>query len=193
MSRPRRLVETLGQTGGVDYKRHVHRRSFLGEPRSVQHAPVTGDEDLQRASEESTLGPRSRIRGSAILSAIRFMPGSSVGSKPALHPSTYMAAFSPRSSSRCVHMVRPLGSASNRRMAMNDAPSSRSISLVELSGCTSVMTHDRAGWPGMRWVPRVPGANGPSSSNSAGGSTQLATLVKNTYAKRSGTFTSTEH
>jgi hypothetical protein len=59
------------------------------------------------------------------------------------------------------------------------AAPSKLISIVAaLGGVTSRMNQCSACRPGHRVAPRDPVANGPSNSNSAGGSSQLAILVQ---------------
>jgi hypothetical protein len=64
--------------------------------------------------------------------------------------------------------------------------------VAALGGLTSRINQCSGFCPGNRVIPRDPLENGPPSSNSAGGSPQLAILVQQCQAKAGLAFVSTE-
>jgi hypothetical protein len=126
--------------------------------------------------------PRALAK-SAIASAIFCIPAAMFGRKAASTSVTIAAAFSPRNSSRWMRRVRPSAIASNRHWHEKIAPSICPSIVAKCGGWTSLMIQCRGGCPGIRVVPSDPTANGPSNSNSAGGSDQFAMLVQKSLAK----------
>jgi hypothetical protein len=82
----------------------------------------------------------------------------------------YVSAFSPLKTTRYVSLVLPMVSPTNRHSNDTVVPCSCISMVAAWGGLTSRMNQCSGSCPGNRVVPRDPQANGPSSSNFAGGS-----------------------
>jgi len=82
-----------------------------------------------------------------------------------------------------VSRALPSGRASKRHSTDMSARSNAIPRMYDVIGLTSRTYQLRGSCPGMWVVPRDPAANGPSSSNVAGGSSQFATFVMYVQAK----------
>src|SRR5260370_39531183 len=109
---------------------------------------------------------------SAIAVAILFMPSGRLDVNEDSTCERDVPAFSPCSITRCVSRLRPSASPSNRHSNDRAAPSSCLSIVAAFGGVISRMSQRNVSSPGKRVTPRDPHANGPSKSNSAGGTDQ---------------------